>query len=33
MIKIIEIEVIHIINISLDVPLGRYRDLTDAEIK
>lgn len=22
-----------IINISLDVPLGRYRDLTDAEIK
>jgi 23S rRNA pseudouridine2604 synthase len=22
-----------IINISLDVPLGRYRELTDAEIK
>jgi 23S rRNA pseudouridine2604 synthase len=24
---------IRIINISLDIPLGRYRDLTDAEIK
>jgi 23S rRNA pseudouridine2604 synthase len=24
---------IRIINISLDVPVGRYRDLTDAEIK
>lgn len=24
---------VRIINISLDVPLGRYRDLTDAEIK
>jgi 23S rRNA pseudouridine2604 synthase len=24
---------IRIINISLDIPMGRYRDLTDAEIK
>jgi 23S rRNA pseudouridine2604 synthase len=24
---------IRIINISLDIPVGRYRDLTDAEIK
>jgi 23S rRNA pseudouridine2604 synthase len=24
---------IRIINISLDVPVGRYRDLTDAEIE
>jgi 23S rRNA pseudouridine2604 synthase len=24
---------IRIINISLDIPMGRYRDLTDSEIK
>jgi 23S rRNA pseudouridine2604 synthase len=30
---VIGLKRIRIINISLDIPMGRYRDLTDAEIK
>jgi 23S rRNA pseudouridine2604 synthase len=30
---VIALKRIRIINISLDIPMGRYRDLTDAEIK
>jgi 23S rRNA pseudouridine2604 synthase len=30
--EVVALKRIRIINISLDVPLGRYRDLTDAEI-
>lgn len=31
--EVIGLKRIRIINISLDIPMGRYRDLTDAEIK
>jgi 23S rRNA pseudouridine2604 synthase len=31
--EVIALKRIRIINISLDIPVGRYRDLTDAEIK
>ena len=30
---VVALKRIRIINISLDIPVGRYRDLTDAEIK
>jgi 23S rRNA pseudouridine2604 synthase len=30
---VIALKRIRIINISLDIPVGRFRDLTDAEIK